>query len=71
MEVDFSITQPAHLIGKLWKCPACKEIETITLGGIDHQGHKHWRYCSLIDLFDIQIAEQNLERRIHEIMFRE
>ena len=71
MEIDLSITQPAHLIGKLWKCPMCHVVETITLAGIDHRGCKHWRIASLIDLFDLQIAYQDLARREHEIMFRE
>ena len=71
MEIDLSIIQPAQLIDKVWKCPACREAELITKDGIDHKGKRHWQILSLKDLFNIQLAYQELQRKEHEIMFRE
>ncbi len=71
MEIDFNIKSKDQLIGKDWKCPFCHHNISITMMGIDHRGHKHWQYFSLEDLFDLQLAHQELALKEREILFRE
>jgi hypothetical protein len=68
---DYSISKPEDLIGKTWNChyPGCGKTEEVTKNGIRHIAKKHFFNLSLQDLYDEQIALQEMERAERKIWF--